>query len=211
MYKRQVWRRNSKDFVFGASPEKLFSFRKPNLILEAIAGTVSTDLNPDSLLESTKDIKEHNYVIKYLIKCLEVLKINNYTKSSLKVTSYGEISHLQTLVYSKIDNICPFDLLRVMHPSPAVCGSPKKEAMNWINTLESFSRGNYASPMGWVDSDGNSEFRVVIRGARYFEQNLEFIAGSGIVKGSIVDKEIEEIKLKFESLVKLIFLTKTTK
>ena len=83
--------------------------------------------------------------------------------------------------------------------------------MNWINTLESFSRGNYASPMGWVDSEGNSEFRVVIRGARFIDQSLEFTAGSGIVKGSIVNKEIEEIKLKFKSLVRQIFLTKTTK
>ncbi len=208
---RYVWKRNSKDIVFGASPEKLFSFRKPNLILEAIAGTVSTDLNPDSLLESSKDMKEHNYVIEYLIRCLEVLKIKNYIKSSLKVISFGDISHLQTLVYSQIDKICPFDLLRILHPSPAVCGSPKKEAMNWINTLESFSRGNYASPMGWVDSEGNSEFRVVIRGARYIDQHLEFTAGSGIVKGSIAKKEIEEIQLKFKSLVKQIFLTKNTK
>ena len=115
------------------------------------------------------------------------------------------------MVSSKIDYICPFDLLEILHPSPAVCGSPKQEAMNWINTLESFSRGNYASPIGWVDSEGNSEFRVAIRGARYIDQNLEFTAGSGIIKGSIVNKEIEEIKLKFEALLKQIFLTKSTK
>ena len=73
--------------------------------------------------------KGHNYVIQYLIKSLEVLKINNYTKSSLKVTSFGDISHLQTLVYSKIHNLCPFDLLKVLHPSPAVCGSPKRKQL----------------------------------------------------------------------------------
>jgi len=83
--------------------------------------------------------------------------------------------------------------------------------MNWINTLESFSRGNYASPIGWVDSEGNSEFRVAIRGARYFDQNLEFTAGAGIVKGSIAKKEIDEIKLKFNSLLKQIFIIKTIK
>ena len=38
---RYVWKRNSKDFLFGASPEKLFSFTKPNLTLEALAGTIS--------------------------------------------------------------------------------------------------------------------------------------------------------------------------
>ena len=208
---RYLWRRNSKDIIFGASPEKLFSFSKPNLVLEAIAGTVSSDLNSNFLLESSKDVKEHNYVIRYLIECLEVLKVNNHTKSELKVVSFGDISHLQTLVYSKVNNICPFDLIRVLHPSPAVCGSPKREAMNWINTLESFSRGNYASPMGWVDSKGNSEFRVAIRGARYIDRNLEFTAGSGIVKGSISNNEVEEIKLKVKSLIKQIFLSKSTK
>ena len=208
---RYLWKRNRKDIIFGASPEKLFSFSKPDLILEAIAGTVSNDLNSNLLLESSKDVKEHKYVINYLIECLEVLKVNNYTKSALKVTSFGDISHLQTLISSKVDKICPFDLLRTLHPSPAVCGYPKKEAINWINTLESFSRGNYASPMGWVDSEGNTEFRVAIRGARYIDQSIEFTAGSGIVKGSISNKEIEEIKLKFKSLVKQIFIAKTTK
>ena len=112
MYKRQVWRRNCNDIIFGASPEKLFSLTKPNLTLEAIAGTISSDLNQNSLLESSKDVKEHNYVINYLIECLKFLKINNFTKSDLKVTSFGDISHLQTLVYSKIQNICPFDYLK---------------------------------------------------------------------------------------------------
>ena len=88
---------------------------------------------------------------------------------------------------------------------------PKNAAMDWINTLESFPRGNYASPMGWVDSLGNSQFRVAIRGARYIEGFLEFIAGSGIVKGSLVDKEVDEIKLKFTSLVKQIFFVETVK
>ena len=208
---RYVWRRNNKDIIFGASPEKLFSFSKPNLILEAIAGTVSSDLNPDLLLKSSKDLKEHNYVIEHIIKCLKILNIDNYKKSSLKVTSFGDISHLQTLVFSKMEKICPFEMLRILHPSPAVCGSPKKEAMEWINTLESFPRENYASPIGWVDSKGNSEFRVAIRGARYIDQNLEFTAGAGIIKGSILDKEIDEIQIKFKSLVKQIFPTKTTK
>ncbi|MBO8218385.1 chorismate-binding protein [Prochlorococcus marinus] len=205
---RYVWKRNSKDILFGASPEKLFSFTKPNLILEALAGTISTDSNFDKLLRSSKDLKEHNYVIKYLIKCLEVSKITNYKKSDIKVNSFGDISHLQTHIFSTVENICPFELLKNLHPSPAVCGYPKNEALDWINTLESFPRGNYASPMGWVDASGNASFLVAIRGARYIEENIEFTAGSGIVSGSVLEKEIDEIKLKFESIVKQIFSAK---
>ncbi len=151
---RYVWKRNSKDILFGASPEKLFSFSKP------------------------------------------------------KVNSFGDISHLQTLIFSKVENICPFELLKNLHPSPAVCGYPKNAALDWINTLESFPRGNYASPMGWVDSSGNASFLLAIRGARCIEENIEFTAGSGIVSGSVLEKEIDEIKLKFESIVKQIFCAK---
>ncbi len=206
---RYVWKRNSNDILFGASPEKLFSFTKPNLTLEALAGTISTDSNFKKLLKSTKDLKEHNYVTQYLIQCLEVSKIKNFKKSDIKVNSFGDISHLQTLIFSKVENICPFELLKNLHPSPAVCGYPKNAALDWINTLESFPRGNYASPMGWVDSSGNASFLLAIRGARYVEENIEFIAGSGIVSGSVLEKEIDEIKLKFESIVKQIFFAKS--
>tara|TARA_Y100001970_G_scaffold155595_1_gene190488 strand:- start:289 stop:1701 length:1413 start_codon:yes stop_codon:yes gene_type:complete len=208
---RYVWKRNSKDILFGASPEKLFSFNKPNLTLEALAGSISTNSSFNELLSSSKDLKEHNCVIQYLIKCLEILNITNFQKGVMKVNSFGDISHLQTLIYSKVKNICPFELLENLHPSPAVCGFPKNEALEWINTLESFSRGNYASPLGWVDSSGNSSFLVAIRGARYIEENIEFTAGSGIVSGSVLDKEIDEIRLKFESLVKQIFFAKTSR
>ena len=77
---RYVWKRNSKDILLGASPEKLFSFTKPNLTLEALAGTISANSNFKKLLKSTKDLKEHNYVTQYLIKCLEVSKIKNFKK-----------------------------------------------------------------------------------------------------------------------------------
>ncbi len=208
---RYVWKRNSKDILFGASPEKLFSFTKPNLTLEALAGTISNNSDFVKLLKSKKDLKEHNYVTQYLIKCLEVSKIKNFKKSDIKVNSFGDISHLQTLIFSKVENICPFELLKNLHPSPAVCGYPKNAALDWINTLESFPRGNYASPMGWVDSSGNASFLLAIRGARYIEENIEFTAGSGIVSGSVLEKEIDEIKLKFESIVKQIFVTKNPK
>ncbi|MDA9692166.1 chorismate-binding protein [Prochlorococcus sp. AH-736-N03] len=208
---RYVWKRNSKDILFGASPEKLFSFTKPILTLEALAGTISTNSNAKKLLKSNKDLKEHNYVTQHLIKCLEVSKIKNFKKSDTRVNSFGDISHLQTLIFSKVDNLCPFELLKNLHPSPAVCGYPKNVALDWINTLESFPRGNYASPMGWVDASGNASFLLAIRGARYIEENIEFTAGSGIVSGSVLDKEIDEIKLKFESIVKQIFFAKSPK
>ena len=89
-----------------------------------------------------------------------------------------------------------------------VKGIPQKIALQWIKTLEPFSRGNYASPIGWVDIEGNSDFRVAIRGARYINKEIQFTAGAGLVKDSNCLDEVEEIKLKFESIANQIFLSK---
>ena len=201
-----VWKRNNEDITFGASPEKLFSYHKKILILEAIAGTSKTDLNAILLLENEKNIREHSVVINYLLQSLDILEIRNFKKENLKIISFGEITHLYTKIVSEVERLCPFKVLELLHPSPAVCGYPKKEALNYIEIIESFKRGNYASPIGWVDTDYNTDFRVAIRGARYKNSQIEFTAGSGIVRGSVCEEEIEEIKLKFESLVKQVFV-----
>ena len=43
------------------------------------------------------------------------------------------------------------------------------------------------------------------------KKNIEFTAGSGIVSGSVLEKEIDEIRLKFESLVNQIVFAKNSK
>jgi len=202
---KYVWKRNNQDITFGASPEKLFSFNKNLLTLEAVAGTAPSGFDKKILLKSQKDLLEHNFVRDYLFECLNDLKINKYKIEKLKVIQFGDISHLYTQINSQIESICPFLLLEYLHPSPAVCGIPKKEALFWINSIEVYDRGNYASPLGWVDIRGNSDFRVAIRGARYINNEIEITAGSGIVKGSIYESEIEEINLKLFTLAKEIF------
>ena len=200
-----LWKKNNEDLLFGASPEKLFSFEHNILKLEAIAGTEKIGKDMNQLLKSNKDLREHNFVIDYLIENLQFLNINNFKKGELKVKVFGNILHLYTLISAEVNKICPFELLDRLHPSPAVCGSPKEKALEYIDIIENFDRGNYASPFGWVDSEGNADFRVALRGASLIQSDIELIAGSGIVKGSNCQTEIEEIKLKLESLANQIF------
>ena len=202
---RYVWKRNSNDITFGASPEKLFSFNRNLLTLEAVAGTAPSSYDKKILLQSKKDLLEHNFVRDYLFECLNNFRIKEYSIEKMKVIKFGDVSHLYTEIKSEIESICPFLLLEYLHPSPAVCGVPKKEALFWINSIEVYNRGNYASPIGWIDSKGNSDFRVAIRGARFINDEIEITAGSGIVKGSSSENEIEEINLKLFTLAKEIF------
>ncbi|MBK16734.1 MAG: isochorismate synthase [Prochlorococcus sp. SP3034] len=203
-----LWSRNSRDITFGASPEKLFSIKNNKLTLEAIAGTASSKLNNDLILNNNKNLREHKFVLNYLINALKKLKINNFQKSDLQVKRFGNILHLYTFINASVKKVCPFELLENLHPSPAVCGIPKNNAFEWIQTLEVFSRGNYASPIGWVDVAGNSDFRVAIRGARYLNKEIQLTAGAGLVKDSKCIEEVEEIKLKFQAIANQIFPSK---
>ena len=202
---RYLWKRNKENIIFGASPEKLFSLKEKVLQLEAIAGTEKIGFDMETFLRSDKNLREHNFVINYLIENLKFLNIRNYKKGEIKVKKFGNIAHLCTLISAEVNKICPFVLLEKLHPSPAVCGFPKEKALDYLDSLENFDRGNYASPLGWVDVKGNADFRVALRGARILNGEIEFIAGSGLVKGSICEKEIDEIKLKLASLANLIF------
>ncbi len=185
---RYLWKRNKENIIFGASPEKLFSFKEKVLQLEAIAGTEKIGFDMETLLRSDKNLREHNFVINYLIENLKFLNIRKYKKGEIKVKKFGNIAHLCTCISAEVNKICPFVLLEKLHPSPAVCGFPKEKALDYLDSLENFDRGNYASPFGWVDVEGNADFRVALRGARILNGEIEFIAGSGLVKGSICEK-----------------------
>tara|TARA_B100000963_G_scaffold137364_1_gene119544 strand:- start:2657 stop:4045 length:1389 start_codon:yes stop_codon:yes gene_type:complete len=204
---RYVWKRGKRNIIFGASPEKLFSYNQKTLTLEAIAGTAENGNDLAISLKNDKNLREHNFVINYLIESLKFLKIDQFRKEKLKLKKFGNIVHLYTEINADIENICPFVLLDILHPSPAVCGYPKEKALQYIDIIENFDRGNYASPFGWVDFNGNADFRVALRGAKIINQDIEFIAGSGLVSGSVCSKEIAEIKLKFNSIANQIFDT----
>ena len=82
----------------------------------------------------------------------------------------------------------------------AVAGLPRREAMNWLRTLEPFERGNYAAPLGWIDSAGDAELRVAIRCGHAHGLRLDLTAGAGLVRGSIADRELQEVGLKLAVL-----------
>jgi menaquinone-specific isochorismate synthase len=87
-------------------------------------------------------------------------------------------------------------LAAALHPTPAVAGLPRREAMAALRSLEPFERGYYAAPIGWIDSEGDTELRVAIRSGSLQGQRLELTAGAGLVPGSAVDRELAEVALK---------------
>ena len=98
----------------------------------------------------------------------------------------------------------PFDALSALHPTPAMGGSPREEALPMVRKLEGFSRGWYSGIAGWFDSRGRGEFIVPIRCGKFTPRTLSLYAGAGIVEGSTPSNERMETDWKLEAMLEVI-------
>ncbi len=195
---RFLWETNSNQSFFGASPERLVDLHQGQLRTDALAGTALRNDNGSNLLKSNKDLREHEYVVNSIMKQLRKLGVEPYRNKRPKLIRQGHLIHLHTPIYAFLKSIPPLLIVNALHPTPAVAGLPLREAMNWIKALEMFERGAYAAPIGWIDLNQNADFRVAIRCGYLDGENLDLIAGSGLVKGSTLEGELEEVQLKFD-------------
>lgn len=200
----------SPDIVFfGLTPEHLYYRLSGKLQTEAVAGTRKRgqDQQEDQklaldLLSSEKDLQEFSYVSNFLKKRLFSLTKNvQYTQLGIKKTP--NVQHLHQVFCGKLkERINDHDLIKALHPTPAMCGTPQLEAKQWIKKYETFDRGLYASPIGWI-SKQKSEFIIGIRSCLIKENIVNLFAGLGIVKGSNPLLEWQELNDKLSLMTGL--------
>ena len=91
-------------------------------------------------------------------------------------------------------------MLEMLHPTSAVCGMPKDEAMKFVLEIEDFPRELYSGYLGPVNFDGETHIFVNLRCAKITESEVSFYAGAGITEDSNPEKEYLETELKMQSL-----------
>ncbi|KGG18563.1 Isochorismate synthase Menaquinone-specific isochorismate synthase [Prochlorococcus marinus str. SS2] len=197
---RFLWKRSEDESFFGASPERLLSINKENLQTDALAGTAGADENGLDLLKSEKNLREHELVVSSIQNQLINKGLDPSRIRSPRLARHGHLIHLHTPIKSSCKGFSPLQLVEILHPTPAVAGLPRNKSIQWLRTLEPFDREGYAAPIGWVDSSGDAEFRVAIRCAYTRGNNLHLMAGAGLVKGSTIEGELQEVGLKFAVL-----------
>ena len=196
---------------FGASPERLVRVRQRRLVTEALAGTrprgdsITTDRELEQqLLTSVKERHEHRLVHDGIRHALADLCDTVQVRDTVSVRKLAHVQHLDTPFEGLLKSGKRLgDVLRTLHPTPAVAGSPRELALTAIAAAEPFDRGWYSAPFGWVDSDGG-EFAVAIRSALKVDDSLDLYAGSGIVSGSDPDTEWDETENKLQQLLEAI-------
>ncbi len=194
----------------GTSPERLYHRRGKFLKTEAIAGTrhrgaslaVDRELSHD-LCNSPKDLHEHQLVVQDLHSILTELCESVETAQQSSILKLNKVQHLYTQCQGILQaNLTDADILPKLHPTPAVGGFPRIQALKSIRQLEPFERGWYAAPVGWVGAD-DAEFAVAIRSGLIDRNRLLLFAGAGIVRGSQAEEEWAEIENKIRHFTDL--------
>ncbi|WP_414543990.1 isochorismate synthase [Nostoc sp. CCY0012] len=195
----------------GASPERLISINNQKLITDALAGSaprgktpVEDAANANRLLNSVKERHEHALVIDFITQRLSQLGLLPQVLAP-RLRQLSNIQHLWTPISAIVPvNVHPLKIVSQLHPTPAVAGAARDFACAEIRRYESFERGLYAAPLGWIDASGNCEFIVGIRSALIDGDRARLYAGAGIVAGSNPDKEFAEVQLKLQALLKAL-------
>jgi menaquinone-specific isochorismate synthase len=196
----------------GASPERLLQIQDRRLTADALAGsaprgrTLREDVClGDRLLNSAKDIHEHELVLSFIRQRLQSLGIEPRSASPAHLLQLPNIQHLRTLVTADLpSHIGLLKVLAALHPTPAVAGTPQQSVEPYLHRYETFDRHLYAAPLGWVDYRGNGSFTVGIRSALLQGNSLRLYAGAGIVAGSDPHREWAEVRLKLQTLLQAL-------
>ncbi|WP_413701181.1 isochorismate synthase MenF [Psychromonas sp. KJ10-10] len=201
---------SEKDVFIGCSPERLFSREGNTLHTEALAGTVNrgrNDREDNILLQSLlsdKKIDRENYLVQeFIIANLKSLKAQVYCDTP-RVMQLHNVQHLCVPIKAELNNqTSDAELLYKLHPTPAVGGSPKLPALQFINDNEPYVRGWYAGAVGYI-SQQKTDFSVAIRSALLSDKTIKLFAGAGIVTGSIAEQEWQELDNKIHTILEII-------
>jgi menaquinone-specific isochorismate synthase len=189
----------------GATPELLFARRDRQIISEALAGTRARGQNPiedqkleKELLLSAKDLREFSLIPLYLQNTLSPLCNLPLSFSPISIHKTQNVQHLYSRCSGILkDHISDEEILSQLHPTPALCGTPKEKACALIQQLEPFERKFYGGLIGWTTLE-KSEWAVGIRCCFIQGKKATLYSGTGIVEGSDPEKEWEELDQKIK-------------
>ncbi|WP_420454927.1 isochorismate synthase [Rubrivirga sp.] len=202
-----------------ATPERLLRLDGRALSTEAVAGTrpraeadAADDRLRDELLASEKDRREHAYVRDAIVDALGPLTTSVETDAEAAAMTLARGRHLRTGVRATLaEGVGVREVLRALHPTPAVGGTPTPTALDAIDRLETFDRGLYAGPVGWVGRDEHgreaADLAVGIRSGLVDGRSLSLYSGAGIVAGSDPASEWAEIEHKIGDFARVLGLT----
>jgi isochorismate synthase len=202
-WKNQIWIGASPETLVHQNPEGKFS-------TVALAGTQPSvdsegnEIPTANALWSQKEIEEQALVSRYIINCLKKIRVREYEEKGPRSVKAGNLIHLCSTytIDSKSINFPNLSsvMLDLLHPTSAVCGMPKQEALEILDQLEGYDRELYSGYIGPINIQNDSHLFVNIRSLKIENDEITLFSGGGITADSSPEKEWIETEIKQKSI-----------
>lgn len=204
---QEVWLGASPELLVGVGCRRYFK-------TVALAGTQSaTDaagaVKPRfKVLWSEKEIEEQAIVSRYIIECFKKIRLREYLETGPRSSKAGNLYHLKSdfevdaeaVNFPELGSV----MLKLLHPTSAVCGMPREEARALIASLEGYDRSFYSGYWGPVNVEDDTSLFVNLRTLRAKNGVMTLFAGAGITAESEPEEEWNETELKCDTLLRVI-------
>ena len=186
----------------GASPEVLVSETATKLTTYSLAGTKVVN---DKTEWTPKEKEEQEIVTDFILKQLGKTIPDNITIKGPVTHEAGRVKHLLSVftIHHRGKSVWK-QVVKALHPTPAVGGMPQHKAVKFISQEESFDRSFYAGYLGPVNYNAKTDLFVNLRCMEVTDTSLLFYAGCGITADSEPEKEWQETEEKIGVLKSLI-------
>jgi anthranilate synthase component 1 len=192
--------------ILSSSPERLLRIEGRELSTRPIAGTRRRTGDPGQDLRDTAELIAHPKERAEHIMLIDLerndvgrvceagsVKVDEY----MVTETYAHVHHIVSNVRGNLrTDATAVDALRALFPGGTITGCPKIRCMQIIAELEGEGRGAYTGSLGWIGTDGDADFNILIRTITVRGDRIDLRAGAGIVADSIPDRELEETRAK---------------
>jgi len=191
--------------LLGASPELMLRYENGRATIRPISGSIRRSENPIEdhhlmmeLLNSPKENSELDMLIDLgrndLARiCRPGINIDHYRI----VEKYSHVTHTVAQLSGELeDRYTGFDALIASLNAGTLTGAPKIAAMEYIEQIETHSRGYYGGCIGWLLFNGEVNTAITIRTAHVRDGELSYCSGATILYESVPENEWKETNIK---------------
>ena len=190
----------------GASPETLLEVHGENGFTMALAGTKEIQSKTEW---KEKEYAEQRFVSEYITNTLKEQLVDAIEVNGPYTSPAGNIEHLRSDISFNLQKKEVADIAEALHPTPAVCGVPKKESIKLIETVELKDQGHdrslYSGYIGFI-SEKRTQLYVNLRCCQLTKNKAHIYVGGGYTMDSIPENEWEETERKSETLLRIFDL-----
>ncbi len=199
------WYHPATGIWMGATPELFLSMKNNLITIYSLAGTkVTSDESPP--LWTDKEKEEQRYVTDFIMEELTSVQLVPTASEPISIRA-GQLWHLQTEIQARLAGNSLKSLISSLHPTPAVCGTPKENAIAFIQKYEDYNRRYYTGYLGEINlgNSGECDLFVNLRCMAWSDGVARVYVGGGITQHSIPEEEWQETAQKSTTITGALF------